>query len=227
MVVGRGARSDLTQVHGNTHGLAPSDLKALERLYRRRVPFDALTTPELTKSLAEVSYATGRQVGVIVDRSGAVGWVVIGDASKLVLPDLGRFGAAAGRFRGLRLIHTHLRNEPLTRDDLVDLTRLRLDLVAAICLAPDGRPWQVYYAHALPFRAAKNGSDEGERTPPFQQYGPIPYVQLEVSPAEIVTAIEAEFARVARRQVRAKDGRAILVHVCDKRRSFAAEESLR
>ena len=37
-----------------------------------------------------------------------------------------------GRFRGLRLVHTHLRNEPLTRDDLVDLALLRLDLVAAI-----------------------------------------------------------------------------------------------
>ncbi len=47
---------------------------------------------------------------------------------------------AAGRFRGLRLVHTHLRNEPLTRDDLIDLALLRLDLVAAIGVTPDGRP---------------------------------------------------------------------------------------
>ena len=213
----------MTEVHGNTNGLSPSELKALERLYRRRVPFEALTTPELTKSLSEVSHATGRQVGVLVDRNGAVGWVVVGDASKLWLPDLGRFGSAGGRFRGLRLIHTHLRNEPLTRDDLVDLTRLRLDLVAAICLAPDGRPWNVYYAHSMPVRDGENGA----RTAPFQQYGPIPYVHLDVSPAEIVPAIEEEFARMARRQVRAKDGRAILVHACDKRHAFGAEESLR
>src|SRR5687768_17882867 len=43
-------RSELTQVHGNTNGLSPSDLKSLERIYRRRVPFDTLTTPELTRS---------------------------------------------------------------------------------------------------------------------------------------------------------------------------------
>ena len=110
-----------------TQGLSPSDEKALARLYRRRVPFDRLTTPELTKSLAEVSFATGRQVGVLVDRNGEVHHVIVGDASKIDLPDVGRLRAAHGRLRGLRLIHTHLGNEPLTRDDIVDLTRLRLD----------------------------------------------------------------------------------------------------
>ncbi len=57
---------------------------------------------------------------------------MVGDASKLVLPDVGRMRGGAGRFRGLRLVHTHLRGEPLTRDDLTDLALLRLDLVAAI-----------------------------------------------------------------------------------------------
>ena len=66
------------------------------------------------------------------------------------MPDLGRERAGSGRFRGLRLIHTHLRSEPLTRDDLVDLTRLRLDLVAAICVSPEGDPRTVHYAHCVP-----------------------------------------------------------------------------
>jgi GTP-binding protein HflX len=35
---------------------------------------------------------------------------------------------AGDRFRGLRCIHTHLRGEELTRDDLTDLALLRLDL---------------------------------------------------------------------------------------------------
>ena len=84
-----------------------------------------------------MSLETGRQVGVLVHRSGQVDSVVVGDATKLMLPDIGRLRAAEGRFRGLRLIHTHLHGEPLTRDDLVDLVRLRLDLVAAIQLALD------------------------------------------------------------------------------------------
>ena len=73
-----------------------------------------------------------RQVGALVHRSGKVDYVVVGDASRLVLPDIGRLRAAEGRFRALRLVHTHLHGEPLTRDDLVDLVRLRLDLIATV-----------------------------------------------------------------------------------------------
>jgi GTP-binding protein HflX len=209
------------QIYGNTNGLSPSETKALERLYRRRVPFDRLTTPELTRSLTETSFSTGRQVGVLVDRLGTVHWVVVGDASKLMLPDIGRLRGAEGRFRGLRLIHTHLHDEPLTRDDLVDLTRLRLDMVVAICLSPDGKASTVYWGHNVPVR-------EGERRAPHQTYGPTPYHNADVDPQAIITSLEEEFARVARtRKVEAKDGRAILVHVCDKRHAAQAEESLR
>ena len=34
---------------------------------------------------------------------------------ELMLPDIGRLRAAEGRFRGLRLVHTHLRGEPPQR----------------------------------------------------------------------------------------------------------------
>jgi len=72
----------------------------------------------IARWMAAVSFETRRQVGVLVHRSGQVDYVVVGDASKLMLPDIGRLRAADGRFRGLRLVHTHLRGEPLTRDDL-------------------------------------------------------------------------------------------------------------
>ncbi|MFW6086972.1 MAG: GTPase HflX, partial [Myxococcota bacterium] len=209
------------KIHGNTNGLSPSDVKSLERIYRRRVPADRLTTPELSKSLADVSFTTGRQVGVLVDRNGTVHHVIVGDATKLYLPDVGRLRASAGRLRGLRLVHTHLSNEPLTHDDIVDLTRLRLDLVAALCLAPDGRPMWVYYGHNVP--VARGAEEE-----PYRTYGPIPYAQLDVDPSHLIAALEEEFARQKRTQpIEAKDGRAILVHVCDKRHALYAEESLR
>jgi GTP-binding protein HflX len=211
----------LTEIHGNTNGLSPSETRALERIYRRRVPFDRLTTPELTKSLCDVSYATSRQVGVLIDRAGTVHWVIVGDASKLMLPDIGRLRGAEGRFRGLRLVHTHLHDEPLTRDDLVDLTRLRLDLVAAVCLSPEGAPLTVYWGHNVPLA-------EGQSSAAHQTHGPIPYHKLDVDPSSVVPALEEEFARVARtRTVDAKDGRAILVHVCDKKHAAGADESLR
>jgi GTPase len=88
-----------TQIFGNTAGLAPSDVHALERLWRRRVAFDRLLTPELARSMGEISSQIGRQVGVLVSRSGEVEHVVVGDATKLMLPDLGRIRAGSGRFR--------------------------------------------------------------------------------------------------------------------------------
>lgn len=211
----------MNQLHGNLQGLSPDETKRLERLYRRRLPFNVLLTPELARSLCEVSHRTHRQVGVLVDRAGVVHWVVVGDATRLVLPDVGRLRGARGRFRGLRLIHTHLHNDPLSRDDLVDLTRLRLDLIAALCLSPEGLPQTVYYGHNLPPHGDPN-------EPPFTTVGPIPYGQLDVNPEAIVRGLESEYAAAVREQpVVAKDGRAILVHVCERKHTLHAEDRIR
>jgi len=216
-------RSLPIDVYGNTSGLSPSALRALERLYRRRVPLDDVATPELVRSLAAVSLETGRQVGVLVHRSGQVDYVIVGDTAKLMLPDIGRLRAAVGRFRGLRLVHTHLRGEPLTRDDLVDLVRLRLDLVAAVQLAPGGEPRSLVYAFNVP-------ADEGH--PPYREVGPVPMGQVHLDVGRLMNDLEAEFARRARaREVAAEGGRAILVHVGDKSKgagaSREADESMR
>jgi GTP-binding protein HflX len=53
----------------------------------------------------------------------------------------------------LRLVHTHLHGEPLTRDDHTDLALLRLDLVAALEVLEDGLPGKVHLAHLLPENA--------------------------------------------------------------------------
>jgi GTP-binding protein HflX len=157
-----------------------------------------------------VSFETGRQVGVLIHRSGQVDTVVVGDAGKLLLPDVGRLRAAEGRFRALRLVHTHLRGEPLTRDDLVDLVRLRLDLIAAIQLAHNGEPRAMVYAHNVP-------SSGDAAALPYLEVGPVPIAQAHLDVGRLVGDLEAEFARHARaRDVQAKDGRAILVHVGDK-----------
>jgi GTPase len=54
---------------------------------------------------------------------------------------------------------------------------------------------------------------------PYQVIGPVPYGQQEPNFAELIASLEAEFAQHERtRSVAAKDGRAILIHVGDKRR---------
>lgn len=156
---------------------------------------------------------------MLVNRNGVVEHVIVGDAHKLMLPDVGRLRAAAGRFRGIRLIHTHLRGEPLTHDDLVDLSRLRLDLVAAVHARPDGSPGDVYWAHLLP----ENAEDR-----PWRAEGPTPLHALTLDFAATIRALEEEFARITRsRREVGKDGRAMLVHVTDKKRARHIEDSLR
>jgi GTP-binding protein HflX len=145
---------------------------------------------------------------VLVHRSGEVDYVIVGDAGKLMLPDIGRLRAAEGRFRGLRLVHTHVRGEALTRDDLVDLVRLRLDLVCALQISPRGEVRSLHYAYNIP-------AEVGEV--PYRDVGPLPPGQVDVDVAELMSGLEAEFAKKTRaRDVQAKDGRAILLHVGDK-----------
>lgn len=199
------------ELYGNTTGLSPLATKTLERIYRRKVPPTTIATTELVRSLAQASTETGRQIGVLVHRSGQVDYVVVGDAGKLILPELGRLRAAEGRFCALRLVHTHLRGEPLTDDDLVDLVRLRLDLVAALQLSPAGEPRSVHYAYNAPTE------------PPYQKVGPSTLGALEVDVSRLMGDLEGEFAKRQRsRAVVAKDGRAILLHVYDKSKGSAA-----
>ncbi len=212
----------MPEIFGNTTGLAPAAHRMLERIYRRKVSFEQVASNELIRSLVDASRETGRQVGALVHRSGQVDYVIVGDATRLMLPDIGRLRAAEGRFRGLRLVHTHLHGEPLTKDDLVDLVRLRLDLVAALLLAPDGEPRSIQFAHNFP-------AGEGEK--PYRVVGPTPIGQERTPLASLIAGLEDEFARLARtRTVQGKDGRAILLHVAEKGKAGAmrlAEESMR
>jgi GTPase len=208
-------------VHGNTLGLAPSELAALERLYRRRVPPDRVTSPEFGRALTERSAEIGRQVGVLINRRGLIEYVIVGDAAKIELPDLGRQRAGFGRLRGLRLVHTHLRSEPLTRDDLVDLALLRLDLVAAIGVEDGGLPGVVHLAHVLPDVPSRS---IGEQTL-WETLPPVGFHDLDLDFQHLIESLEEEIARSSRVRAPGGKNRAVLVSVSAGLRRDA-EESL-
>lgn len=223
-------------LYGNTTGLSPHATKILERIYRRKVPLELIASPELIKSLTEASHEAGRQVGALVHRSGEVDYVIVGDATHLMLPDIGRLRAAEGRFRALRLVHTHLFNEPLTRDDFVDLVRLRLDLVAAIQITPEGEARTLHYAYNIPARSAaareaQNDEADGRPELPYREVGPEPIGRVDCNFGALIASLEDEFAKRSRtRAVTGKDGRAILIHVAEKSGASGlvmAEDSLR
>ena len=200
-------------VHGNLVGLKPSELKSLSHLYRRRLRPDQILSPELARNLTELSYRTARQVGVLVDRRGVVSHVIVGDAREVVIPELGRARAGARRFRGLRLLHTHLHAEPLSRDDLTDLSLLRLDLVAAIQVGDGGLPGTLEYATLLP--PDRVTAEAGAAAQPWRQEGPLRVHELVEDFTSLIAALEGEFADARAASAGRVEGmtRAILVGV--------------
>lgn len=196
----------MQQLHGNLTGLSASDKQLLERIYRRRVAPSEVVSEELGAFLGQCSTTVKRQVGVLIDRGGIVTHVIVGDHQKLFLPDLGRARAGRGRLRGLRLVHTHLHGEPLSRDDLLDLAKLRLDLVAAIGIGRGGRSERLYLAHLLP------PNPRGEL---WRELPPLPLSQKDVIFDELIPALEDEYQKAAQAAAVVDDGRdrAVVVHV--------------
>ena len=151
----------ISNVQGNTQGLKPNQLRRIEKLYSRRIPPQQVLTPEFARQLSELSHETRRQIGALIDRKGYVESVVVGDARRIEWPDLKRTRVGEGRFRGLRAVHTHLRGEELTQDDLNDLALLRLDLMVAVDVDDrTGLPGKVRGAHLLPTTAEQVSEDD-------------------------------------------------------------------
>ena len=114
----------------------------------RRIAEDSIVSQEFARSLCALSRELGRQLGALVDRQGHVRYMIVGDAQRIFIPDLERKGSV--RLRGLRLIHTHLQQEPLSQEDLADLTLLRLDYITAITMDAGGLPALFHSAHVRP-----------------------------------------------------------------------------
>ena len=74
----------------------------------------------------------------------------MGDQKGITIPDLSRYRSGILRLRGLRLIHTHLRGEPLTGEDLTDLALLRLDMMVALNFNDTDASGLIHSAHLLP-----------------------------------------------------------------------------
>lgn len=176
-------------------------------------------TPELGRYIASVSRDTGRQVAVLVTRRGQIPFVIVGDNRGIEIPDLSEYSLGPRRLRGLRLIHTHLKDEPLTSEDMTDLALLRLDAIAAIGVAKDGQPSNVYVGYLLP-------PNPGNRT--WSTLPGRPFHQLDINPSEFVSALEDEMLRVQSETYDVKDQRekAILISVMPKTPKEVQQEAV-
>ncbi|NLN60071.1 MAG: GTPase HflX [Deltaproteobacteria bacterium] len=192
----------IQKIYGHTSGLKPEQRRRVEQFYRRRLPPAQVMTHDLARQMTELSREMNRQLGLLVTRRGEIAFVIVGTARDIFIPDLSSFRASSVRFRGLRLLHTHLDRSGLTTDDLTDLALLRLDLVAAVETEPDGLPGRVHLAHLIP---------ENREGRFWTLLDPCPPSALTWDFLSFIQALEGEFTRKERtRRVEAKD-RALLI----------------
>jgi len=179
----------------------------LERLYRRKMPPNTVITPEAARALSAASAEIGRQVGLIIDRSGGIRDVLVGTNHDILIPDLSEHRLGAKRLRGVRFIHTHLKNAPLNQEDLTDLALLRLDMIAALVVEPGGLPGAISIAYLVP----PNPEEKlYEVLPPQSVHG------LSIDASELFADLEHQMERAQAAVEVAKIDRAILVSVSKK-----------
>lgn len=180
------------------------------------MPPDKVITPEAARALAEASARIGRQVGLIIDRSGVVRDVFVGDERGIFIPDLSDYRLGAKRLRGVRIVHTHVKGHPLDHEDLTDLALLRLDFIVVVSVRADGLVGDVTVAHLLP----PNPEDKVSEVLP-----PRPAHMIDMDALGFVTELEREMERLSPAIEIGKKDRAILVSVSKKGRT-EQEESL-
>jgi len=175
----------MKKLFGNIGGLKASHIRKLENLYRRRLPPQFLISFELARDISRLSHEIRRQIGLLINRQGRIAYVIVGDHQKILIPDTSDYRVAPGRLRGLRCIHTHLGNEPLTTDDFTDLALLRLDIMAAITMTEAGYFHKAHVGYILP------KSIYGK---PFQILSPLNPQDLDIGCLDLIQSLETELA---------------------------------
>ncbi|HEX8960325.1 MAG TPA: GTPase HflX [Geobacteraceae bacterium] len=168
--------------------------------------------------MADLSQETRRQVGILVNRLGEVEYVIVGNEREILIPELADYPLGRKLLRGLRLIHTHLRGETVSEDDLTDLAMLRLDLLAALQLSPSSPEPVIQTASLVP---------SPDSTAPYKVERPVPLGRFRLDFAAFVETLEKSLAREVERGEAVKEGeeRGILISVTSQSQA-EAEDSI-
>ena len=134
----------------------------------------------------ELSKEISRQIGLIMNRRGLVEYVIVGDNNKLAIPPISTERLGRARFRGVRLIHTHLNGELLSKEDLNDLALLQLDLVACIAERRGEHDDFIHIGYLVP------GNREGKA---WDFMEPQPVRELDIDFTFFITELENEFVK--------------------------------
>ncbi len=185
-------------------------MRRIEHIYRKRILPQKIITPEMAHLLMELSWEIRRQIGILVDRRGTIEMVIVGDLKGITIPELTRYRIGIPRLRGLRLIHTHLKGEPLNEEDLTDLALLRLDMMVALTANGRESGEMVHYAYLLPDNPEKKI---------WEVNRPSPIGQLNIDFLKWIQSLEDQFQKGQRTlQTKSFREKAILISVSRERR---------
>ncbi|MGB4599025.1 MAG: GTPase HflX [Trichlorobacter sp.] len=164
----------------------------------------------------ELSQELRRQLGLLINRHGSVEYLIVGDEKGLLIPELKDYPLGRKRLLGLRLIHTHLKQEPLSEDDLTDLKLLRLDLIAALTAPPGSQCLTIQLAH---LSCAPSG---------INLRAPQSFDRLIGYGSDDVVALERELERAVKAGTTAREGQeqALLISVRAGGERHEVEDSL-
>lgn len=151
-------------VAGNTKGLAPSEVRAVAKLFQRSVSPDEIVSLDLAREMVALGETLRRRVGVLINRQGRIEEVILGTKEILFLPDLGRYRLGRARLRNLRLVFTDLSNNrdeaTIPYDIYTDLERLRFDSVVGLRGARNRV--SMAYAYLIPANGSENATTHTE-----------------------------------------------------------------
>ncbi len=203
------------EISGNTKGLAPSELKAVQKLFQRSMGAEELVSLDLAREMCDLAQKLRRRIGVLVNRQGRIDEVVLGTKEILFLPDIGRYRLGRGRLRNLRLVFTDLsKHDPedgeevanIPYDIYTDLERLRFDAVVSIRSAPNRVA--LSYSYLIP---AGKTEGAGTRTESYRDLA-----NVAVNFEDLIESVEGSLAdEVVQLDIGDKIG-AMLVGVYDK-----------
>lgn len=207
-------REPISNIRGQIAGLRASQVAAIERLYRRRVPFDKVVSLEFAKAMAQLTLDIRRPLGVLLTRRGQVQEVIVGTELTLSSTTTTLFRASSRSLRGLRFVRTQLHDQPLNQEALTDLAFLRLDLIGILSVADGGRIGNIYMAHLLP---------PGSAGQLFKVLKSVPFHALTISFDVFIKELEAQL-QLARSHHTVGDGNESAILVSASAKSRAEQE---
>lgn len=141
--------------------------------------------------------------------------MILGTNQSIIIPPLTQFRAGFSRLKGLRLLHTHLKGEPISEEDKMDLALLRLDMVTAVGINNKGQAQWLYTAHLRP------DNPDGQ---PWMILEPEQVGQSQVDVLRLIRSLEDEWGKkISSRRIHSSGEQAILVSVTTQPRSAALE----